>query len=154
MLDLSTEHWLIKSPATDDEWSAYFDLRWKMLRAPWKQAHGSERDEFEETAIHRCALDKHKNIQAIGRLHLLAPQTGQIRYMAVNYSYQRQGLGTRILQSLEAAARQNAYRSIQLHARDTALIFYRQQGYTVLEKSHILYNTIQHYLMRKELSRH
>ncbi|MEJ2362384.1 MAG: thioesterase, partial [Gammaproteobacteria bacterium] len=36
-----------KSPQTKQEWQAYFDLRWRILRAPWQQARGSERDDLE-----------------------------------------------------------------------------------------------------------
>lgn len=151
MPEPGTDQWLIKSPETDQEWSAYYELRWRILRAPWQQPRSSEQDELEHTAIHRCLIDKQKNIRAIGRLHLLAPDTGQIRYMAVASTYQRQGLGTRILQSLEAAARQQKCTSVQLYARAAAVPFYQHHGYTLRKKSHLLYNEIQHYLMSKNL---
>lgn len=146
-----TAEWLIRSPETDQEWAAYYELRWRILRAPWQQPHGSERDELEQTAVHRCLLDAQNTIRAIGRLHWLAADSGQIRYMAVAGADQKQGLGSRILQSLEAAARQQGYTSIQLHARESAVPFYRHHGYTLRERSHLLYNEIQHYLMTRNL---
>ena len=36
-----------------------------------------------------------------------------------------------------------------LHAREIALPFYQKLGYHVTEKSHLLFNEIQHYLMHK-----
>ncbi len=38
----------IKQPETEDEFRSYYQLRWKLLRAPWKQPEGSEIDEIEK----------------------------------------------------------------------------------------------------------
>jgi hypothetical protein len=38
-----------------------------------------------------------------------------------------------------------------LHAREIAIPFYESLGYEIIEKSHCLFNEIQHYLMRKSL---
>jgi predicted GNAT family N-acyltransferase len=142
---------MIKSPDSDETWAAYYELRWRILRAPWQQPRGSERDEFDATAVHRCVLDESNKMIAIGRLHFIDDQISQIRYMAVDDSYQRQGAGTQILQALEIVAQQEKYTTIQLHAREISVSFYRRHGYQILGKSHLLYNEIQHYLMQKEL---
>lgn len=142
---------IIRSPESDAEWSAYYDLRWRILREPWQQPRGSERDELDATATHRLILDIDSRVVAIGRLHALDNQTGQIRYMAVERGCERQGLGTRILSALERAAIDQALNTIRLHARAPAVPFYQHHGYTTLEASHTLFDTIPHYLMQKSL---
>ena len=151
MPEINTDRLTIRRPDSDTEWADYYDLRWRILRAPWHQPRGSERDEFDSAAVHHCIFDKHKHVIAIGRLHFIDAQLCQIRYMAVDEDYQRQGLGSRILQTLEAAAQQKQCIAIQLHARESAAPFYRRHDYKTLDKSHLLYNEIQHYLMKKEL---
>ena len=37
-----------------------------------------------------------------------------------------------------------------LQAREVAVDFYKSQGYQILEKSHVLFDHIQHYLMQKK----
>lgn len=151
MPDPATQSWQIRSPASDQEWADYYQLRWEILREPWQQPWGSERDEFDASAVHRCAVDENSQILAIGRLHFIDDMTGQIRYMAVTDSHQRCGLGTRILKSLEEAAHQQPCSTLQLNARENAVPFYEQNGYRIIKQSHLLYNRIQHYLMQKHL---
>ena len=114
MPEVDPDRLTIKSPDSDAEWAAYYELRWRILRAPWKQPRGSERDEFDAASEHRCVLDKNNKIIAIGRLHFIDDQISLIRYMAVKDSFQRQGLGKLILQSLEVAAQHASSGYIQL----------------------------------------
>lgn len=142
---------IISTPVTPEEFEKYFDLRWRMLREPWQQPRGSERDELEDTSHHLMVCDDTGQILGAGRLHAASPLQGQIRYMAVANHYQGQGVGSLLLNALEHSARENHFRSIVLHARENALPFYLHHGYTQLEKSHLLYNSIQHYKMIKHL---
>ncbi len=41
----------ICKPLTKEEFKKYYDLRWKVLRKPWKQPKGSEKDEREKESI-------------------------------------------------------------------------------------------------------
>lgn len=141
----------IRAPRTAQEWSAYYDLRWRVLRAPWHQPPGSEKDEFEQDAIHRMIINDKQQVIAIGRLQQLADSIAQIRYMAVENDSKGQGFGSQILASLEEAAKASHNKSIQLHARETATGFYQKYGYTLIEASHTLYGQIKHFLMEKSL---
>ena len=38
----------IRSPKTTDEWQEYYDLRYRVLRQPWNQPRGSERNEGDK----------------------------------------------------------------------------------------------------------
>jgi ribosomal protein S18 acetylase RimI-like enzyme len=52
---------------------------------------------------------------------------------------------------LEGIAFQNGRKKIILHAREIAIGFYQKLGYETIEKSHLLFGEIQHYLMEKTL---
>ncbi len=147
---MNFEQTLIRSPVLKDEYTAYYMLRWQVLRAPWKQDKGSEKDELENNAVHRIAILKNKII-ACGRLHFIDQQTAQIRYMAVSENFLHQGIGSRILVSLEDAARKNKIKTIILDVREAAINFYKKHGYQLLEQSHLLFNEIQHYKMLKNI---
>ncbi|MCS6905603.1 MAG: GNAT family N-acetyltransferase, partial [Bacteroidia bacterium] len=113
----------IHPPRNEQQWQAYYDLRYRVLRQPWQQPRGSERDELEEDAIH-AALWQGEKLLAVGRAHWLNPSTAQIRYMAVEPAYQGKGHGAAILHYLEAQVKVNGGEWIQLNARESALQFY------------------------------
>ena len=96
---------ILRSPASPSDWDIYFDLRWRILRAPWGQPRGSERDSAEESAFHLLLLDPAGKAVACGRLHLNNPDEAQVRYMAVDEDVRGRGYGGRILKALEAQAR-------------------------------------------------
>lgn len=139
------------TPQTPAQFDAYYDLRWRILRAPWDQPRGSERDEQEDQSSHRMILTDQQQVVAVGRLHTVGTDIGQIRYMAVDPDYQGQGLGQQILEALEHAAREQNLQHLVLHARESVLGFYQHQGYELLEQSHTLFGEITHYKMRKLL---
>lgn len=143
----------IRTPTNSIEWDNYFLLRWQILRAPWNQIKGSEKDdiEFKNDTFHAMAIDEFGKIYGVGRLQLLNANEAQIRYMAVSDEIQGKGIGSKILKYLENMAKSKNVKKIVLQARDNAIHFYQRNGYVVQEKTFLLYNEIQHYLMFKEL---
>jgi len=141
----------IKSPASTQEWNDYYELRWRILRQPWHQARGSEKDELEEEAYHCMAIDKHKKVIGVGRIHKNSVTEAQIRYMAVSDNYQRKGIGKRILNELENKARSWCVKSIILNARNDYMSFYINNDYVLTGTGPILYDTIHHSEMLKQL---
>ncbi len=95
--------------------------------------------------------DQTGRVLAVGRLHQAGDGSAQIRYMAVETGYERQGLGTRILERLEQAALAAGSKTVVLHAREVAVPFYRRHGYQLVAASHLLFGKIQHYVMTKQL---
>ena len=140
----------LRSPQTPKEFEAYYELRWQILRQPWNQPKGSERDELEDESYHIAAFDGDK-IVGVGRLHALDQQTGQIRYMAVSPDYAGQGLGQKIMQALESYAKTQNFTAIELNSREVAIPFYHKQGYQSVRPTHIIYGKIPHTLMHKDL---
>ena len=143
----------ILAPATSEEFESYYNLRWQVLREPWGQTKGSERDKEDEVSHHRMIIDETTgDAVAVGRLQINSKDEAQIRYMAVAEGYQGQGLGSKIVTELEDIALDKGASRIILEARSNAVQFYQSNGYEILEKTHLLFDEIQHWLMKKELT--
>ena len=140
----------IRTPKSEMEWQHYYDLRYRILRKPWNQLPGSERNEGDATGIH-LAIFENRVIKAIARLDISGEYTGQVRFVAVETNEQGKGIGQLIMDEAEKISRDRGDRKMILHARETALNFYHKLGYKLVEKSHLLFGEIQHFLMEKEL---
>ncbi len=143
---------LIVEPASPGEFEQYYALRWKILREPWQQPRGSERDPQDEDSTHLMLVDDRHRITGVGRLHFNTIREAQIRYMAIDIMHQRKGLGSRLLEALESRARELGAARIVLDAREAALGFYRKHGYAVQGEGHVLFERIAHVRMVKQLA--
>jgi len=143
---------IITTPRTQQEFQQYFHFRWQILRAPWHQPQGSEQDDLEQQAFHRMIVDEQSNtILAVARLHMESQHVAQIRYMAVSPDAQGKGLGRLLLESLEELAINVGAKEILLNARENARPFYLASSYQQTAKTHLLFDEIQHYQMKKSL---
>jgi len=143
----------IIEPSTSEEFKKYYNLRYEVLRKPWLQPKGSERDEEEETSLHRMIIDESNGkAVAVGRLQFNSIEEAQIRYMAVSDDYQGMGYGSKIVKVLDNIAREKGSLKIILQSRGNAVKFYEKNGYKIIEKSYLLFDEIQHWLMEKQLS--
>ena len=140
----------ITSPSCSEEFKAYYNLRWRILRKPWGQPEGSEKDTLENECIHVIAKDGN-NIIGIGRLQFNSEHEAQIRYMAIEPAYEKQGIGKAIVANLEEQAAKKYCETIMLDAREPATGFYEKLGYVKKEKTYLLFNCIQHFRMLKTL---
>ena len=142
---------LVDEPRTPDEFKLYYDLRWRVLREPWNQPRGSEKDELEGRAIHVMTCEKDRIPRSIGRAHFNSPEEAQIRYMATEPAYQRSGLGGNVLNALEADVYKKGAKRIILNARESAVLFYEKHGYKIVGSAPKLFGGITHFRMQKEL---
>lgn len=137
-------------PISPEDFKAYYKLRYDVLRKPWNQPEGSEIDKDEDKSHH--AFIKHNNeVLAVCRMQLNSPEVAQLRYMAVSPTMQGKGLGKIIIQFLEGKSRELGASKVILHARENAVPFYTSCGYKIVEKSYLLFDEIQHYLMEKHV---
>ena len=141
----------VVEPKSIEEFEHYFQLRWEVLRKPWGQPKCSEQDESDLTAIHRMVLDKEGNPIGVGMLLLNSNQEAQIRFMAVSENRQGMMVGTLLIDCLESIAYERKCSYIILQSRETALKFYRKNGFKVIKKTYLLFGEIQHFLMQKKL---
>jgi len=148
---MNDERVTIGRPTSAADWDAYYELRWRVLRAPWEQPRGSERDPTDASAYHLCAKYSDGRLLGCGRLHLNAPEEAQIRYMAVDPAAERRGVGRLLLTGLEAEAARLGCRIVTLNSRSSAQTFYERHGYSVNGPAPTLFGVIPHVRMSKEL---
>ncbi len=141
-----------RAPSTPDEWEAYFAARWEWLRAPLGQPPGSERDEYEDTAVHRAVFGPEGDVLAIGRLHLVDAANARVRYVGCDPDHRCRGLGRAVMGALEEAAYRRNIRRIHLHAREDAVSFYIRLGYRATGAAPTLYGKIPQTMMEKKLT--
>ena len=142
----------VRSPETEREFRVYYDLRWRVLREPWGQPLGSERDEHDVTATHVAGYDEAKRLVCVGRLHAVGTDVGQVRYMAVKESLRGRGLGQAVLDEIERLAKQQGMRTIVLDAREEVAGFYLRNGYVATGDGHTLFGEVRHTKMEKSLT--
>jgi predicted GNAT family N-acyltransferase len=140
-----------RPPANAEEFARYYAFRHRLLREPWGQPPGSERDELEAQARHLMVTNPQGEIIGVGRLHFDTSHQARIRYMAVAEDCRGQGIGRLILAALEEQARAGGAHRIVLDAREPAERFYARQGYHSLGEGHTLFGHIPHVRMAKDL---
>ena len=141
----------IKQPQSPEEFRQYYALRYRILRAPWGEPEGSEIDDIEDNCFHLMVL-ANDEVAGVGRLQHNDGGEAQIRYMAVDKKYERNGIGRMIVDALEQEALNNNIGTVVLDAREPAVGFYQKLGYYVESKSYLLFGDIQHYRMKKSLT--
>ena len=141
----------ISKPETPGQFDEYYNLRWRVLRAPWDKLRGSEKDEYDESADHVTARDHHGRLLGIGRLHMNSKEEAQIRYMVVEEEYRGFGVGRAIINKLEEFARARGATRIVLNARNSVLGFYQRCGYSVIGPGPTMFDKVKHSKMEKIL---
>ncbi len=124
-------------------------LRMEILRKPLGLQFTPEQLAEEATDFHVAAFENDKMLGCCVLTHVNA-QTIQLRQMAVSNEQQGKGLGREIVAFAEQFSRQNGYTTLMMHARKTAIGFYKKAGYEVKGEEFIEV-TIPHYEMIKTL---
>ena len=138
-------------PKTREEFEEYFELRWRILRAPWNQPRGTEQDAFDEDADHASVRDDSGRLLGVGRLHLNSSREAQIRYMATDEASRHQGVGRTVVEELERLAAAHGVERIVLNARDSVVGFYERLGYQTIGAGPIMFGEIRHVKMEKKI---
>ena len=136
-------------PHSELDFHRYYELRWRILRAPWQQPLGSEKDELEPVSIHLMACKTARIPAGVCRLHFNTGEQAQIRYMAVDENERYRGIGRLLLQRLEQLANERGANAVILNAREPVVGFYERNGYQISGPGHTLYQTIHHLRMIK-----
>ena len=83
---------VFRAPKNSSELKEYDLFRWTLLRKPIGKSIESLKDKYDSLAFHLIGIKQGK-IVACGRLHFNNLNEAQIRYMAVDNSLQKQGIG-------------------------------------------------------------
>ncbi len=106
-----------------------------------------ERDEWDQRSDHALARDREGRALGTGRL---LPD-GHIGRMAVLPAWRGQGIGSRILDSLVARARERGMKRVVLNAQTHAAPFYARHGFAAFGEE-FMEAGIPHVAMAREIS--
>lgn len=105
--------------------------RWFVLRAPLGMERGTEKDKYDDSAIHLVAVCD-RNVVGSARLRELSEELGSIAYVSVLPDFQNQGIGTKLIKGLIEIAKEKNLITLRVMTRMNALRFYNRLGF--LEK--------------------
>lgn len=142
----------IKNPKTRDEFKAYYDLRFKVLREPWGQPRGTEKDDYEPISQHFMAVDDQSG-EVVGCAKLFENEAGVawLSHLAVAISHQKKGIGNQIMEHVENVARSEGYKKIGCLARLNTTKYFERAGYKVSGLPSHYFGTTQVVWMEKTL---
>lgn len=131
------------------EYAQALALRYKILRKPLGLQFTDSELQKDEADVH-LALFLDSRIVACLTLTACQNQRMKMRQVAVDGSYQQQGLGKQLSITAEQYALENGYTSMFCNARKTAVPFYEKLGYKIVS-SEFEEVGIPHYTMEKAL---
>jgi N-acetylglutamate synthase-like GNAT family acetyltransferase len=137
----------VVAPQTPGDFVRYYALRFDVLRKPWNQPPGSEKDELEPTAIHAMIVSDEGEVVGVCRMQYNSSEEAQLRYMGIRDDCQGKGIGNLLIAHFETMARAAGKKRMVLEAREKAVTFYERNGYSVLAKSYLLWLIIHNYIL-------
>ena len=143
------EDLVVKLVETEQERQAAFDIRIRVFVHEQGVPPEEELDEDDDVATHAIALLGGEPV-GTGRLVRLESGEAKIGRMAVEQARRHGGIGGRILERLEDAARHQGMAEAVLHAQTYVKSFYASHGY-VEEGDVFMEVDIEHIQMRKRL---
>lgn len=124
-------------------------LRELVLRRPLGMRFTPEEIAAEAGSFH-FGLWADAGLMACLLLQPIDAHTVRMRQFAVHPDHQRKGIGSRLARHAEAFALESGFQTITLHARETAVEFYRNRGYHP-EGERFIEATLPHFKMLKHL---
>jgi predicted GNAT family N-acyltransferase len=131
------------------EYRQMVKLRDDILRKPLGLSFNADELAREKEDILLGAFDDDE-ILACCLLTKVDDKTLKLRQMAVQNTLQGKGIGASIMNFAETIARDKGYKSLVMHARNTAIGFYEKFGYRVTGDEFTEVN-VPHHLMEKRL---
>ena len=124
------------------------DLRYDILRKPLGMHFTNEQLEQESSNYHLAIFQGDLPVACC--MLLEKDNALQMKQVAVNEAAQGMGLGSKLLAFSESFAIDKGYSKMFCHARETAVPFYKKNGYLIIGDMFFEIN-IPHYYMEKEL---
>ncbi len=121
-----------------DEYAQMVNLRTRVLKEPFDIPFSDEEKEADKKNILLGAFFPNGgDLVGCCLLTPLSDRAVKLRQMAVDFFYHKKGLGSLLIDFAEQMALERGYSIMYLHARKTALDFYKKQGYTIEEDEFI-----------------
>ncbi len=134
------------TPAFDEAVS----LRNDILRVPLGLAFEAEDIQTEWDSYHLGLYDQNQALQACLTLLPVDKQEIKMRQVAVAEAQQSKGLGSVLVEASETFCKDRKFNMLVLHARKTAVAFYKKLGYKTKGKMFEEVG-VPHYKMYKKL---
>lgn len=132
-----------------EDYQQMLQLRDEILRKPLGLDFSASDLEADKNDLLIGAFDDGKIIGCCVLTHE-SKDTVRLRQMAVKNTAQGKGVGQQIMRFAEILAKDKGYKTLRMHARDTAIGFYEKQGYKVVGDP-FTEVTIPHHTMEKNL---
>jgi N-acetylglutamate synthase-like GNAT family acetyltransferase len=130
-------------------WQECVQLRLEVLRRPLGLTFAPEALAAESADLHLAAYQGEALLGCLV-LSRVDAETVRMRQVAIHPDRQRGGLGTLLVAESEVQARRLGYRTMTLHARQTAVAYYERLGYRAVGEPFVEV-TIPHRTMEKRL---
>lgn len=131
------------------EYDQMVKLRYEIMRKPQGLTFSNEELQNEKNDILIGAFDEDE-ILGCCILTKIDNDCTRLRQMAVQKNKQRMGIGESMMAFAEIIARDKGYKTLTMHARDTAIGFYEKYGYKIKGDAFTEVN-INHHVMEKIL---
>jgi GNAT superfamily N-acetyltransferase len=141
----------IKRPQTNADFKEYYNLRYQVLREPYGQLKGTEKDDYEPLSEHFMAVDETTGA-VVGVVKLYEKEPGVISHLCVAKELQGRGIGRALVQAAETVARQRGFAKVGSTSRLTATKFFEKYGYHIAGLPAIHFGTVHMVWMEKDLS--
>ena len=141
---------IIRKPLSKEDFEMMYDLRWRVLREPWNQTRGTEKDDIEIDS-HQFIVTLNEKIVATAHFHKINETEGQIKYLAVEKDYRKKRIASKLMRYIEGFAISLGLTGIILNAWKTAKVFFEKLDYKIIREGPLLFNEIEHYVMKKML---
>ncbi len=144
---------VIKQPKTRDEFKAYYELRYRVLRKPWGQVRDTEKDDYEPISQHFMAVDEEtENIVGVVKIFEKEQGVGWFSHLAVDRAYQKAGVGRMLINAVENQARENGFERLGCMSRVNTTKYFEKYGFQVEGLPTQYFGTTQVLWMEKTLS--
>ncbi|MEP7228909.1 MAG: GNAT family N-acetyltransferase [Ginsengibacter sp.] len=131
------------------EYKQMIDLRHELLRKPLHLTFEKDELDKEKNDILIGAFEEEKMLGCC-LLTRVNKDCVRLRQMAVQNNLQGKGIGAAMLNFAENVARDTGYKMVTMHARLTAIGFYRKSGYKITGDE-FFELAIPHFIMEKKL---
>ena len=132
------------------------DIRSKVLRNGLDPKKCTFDGDTKKSSIHIGAFNKSKILGGVSLIKNNCTENGevgcfQLRGLCVYGEFQNYGIGTKIIHKTEDIISEKSIKYIWMNARESAVKFYLNLGYTNSNKSKIIGNIGLHYMLFKYL---
>jgi predicted N-acetyltransferase YhbS len=143
---------VIRAPQSMEDFHAYYDLRYRVLRQPWGQAKGTEKDDYEPLCRHLMAVDDQTG-DVVGVIKWMErdPGVAWLSHLAIAPERQKQGIGRLLVRAVEDAARAEGCRAIGAYSHLTSTDYFKRLDYRIQGLPDHYFSTIQVVWMEKDL---